>query len=253
MQRGGSVIDTATNTVTTTIPAGPYPFAIAITPDGSKVYVTNRGFNFTQVIDTVTNAVNASVRTGFRAGNAIAVTPDGTKVYVAGGNLGVAVIDTATDTLVGSPIPVLAIGLAVSPDSSKLYVASQLDDTAVSVIDTATNAVTATIPVASNPGALAVTPDGGKVYIVNSDDNTVSVIDTAINTVVAVVPVGNSPASFGVFIQSRYAGTPGDANCHGKSVSALAQTFGGLNPAAIALGFPNAQALQTAIDAFCAA
>ena len=32
-----SVIDTATNTVTATIPVGDGPFGVAVTPDGSKV------------------------------------------------------------------------------------------------------------------------------------------------------------------------------------------------------------------------
>jgi hypothetical protein len=48
-----------------------------------------------------------------------------------------------------------------------------------------------------------------------------------------------------------FAGTPGKANCHGQSVSALAKQYGGLNAAAAALGFPSVQALQDAIMAFC--
>jgi hypothetical protein len=48
-----------------------------------------------------------------------------------------------------------------------------------------------------------------------------------------------------------FAGTPGKANCHGKSVSALAQQFGGLNGAAAALGYASVQALQYTIEAFC--
>jgi hypothetical protein len=48
-----------------------------------------------------------------------------------------------------------------------------------------------------------------------------------------------------------FAGTPGKANCHGKSVSALAQQFGGLNNAAEALGYPSVDALQNAIMEFC--
>jgi hypothetical protein len=79
----------------------------------------------------------------------------------------------------------------------------------------------------------------------------VSVIDTTINTVVAVLPVDTSPIALGVFIQPRFAGTPGNANCYDNSTSALSQTFGGLKPAAIALGFPTVHALQTAVDAYC--
>jgi hypothetical protein len=59
------------------------------------------------------------------------------------------------------------------------------------------------------------------------------------------------PNAFGVFIHPRFAETIGAANCYGKSISALTHTFGGLNAAAIALGFPTVQALQTAVDAYC--
>jgi hypothetical protein len=48
-----------------------------------------------------------------------------------------------------------------------------------------------------------------------------------------------------------FAGTPGKANCHGQSVSALSKQFGGLNHAAEALGYPSVDALQDAIMAYC--
>ncbi|MGW2557510.1 YncE family protein, partial [Streptomyces sp. NPDC001635] len=60
-------------------------------------------------------------------------------------------------------------------------------------IDTATNTVTATIPVGSQPFAVAITPDGAHVYVTNGASDTVSVIDTATNTVTATTPVGNGP------------------------------------------------------------
>ena len=47
------------------------------------------------------------------------------------------------------------------------------------------------------------------------------------------------------------AGTPGQANCHGKSVSAVAKQFGGFAPAAAALGFSSVNALQDALNTFC--
>jgi hypothetical protein len=50
-----------------------------------------------------------------------------------------------------------------------------------------------------------------------------------------------------------FAGTPGQANCHGKSASALAQHFGGMDAAAAALHYPSVQALQDAINGYCAA
>jgi hypothetical protein len=53
--------------------------------------------------------------------------------------------------------------------------------------------------------------------------------------------------------QPLFAGTPGQANCHGQSVAALAEQYGGLNGAAAALGFSSVDALQGAILEFCGA
>jgi YVTN family beta-propeller protein len=93
-------------------------------------------------------------------------------------------------------------------------------DNSVSVIDTATNTVIATIPVGKSPIGVGVTPDGSKVYVANFQSNTVSVIDTVTNTVIATIRVGVQPAANGVFIQRqsapRFAGTPGKANCYGE-------------------------------------
>ena len=215
-----SVIDTASNTVIATIPGGIHPYGVAASPDGSKVYVTNEGGAITfpappatvSVIDTATNTVTATITVGPLNADApgVAVTPDGSKVYVTNEQSNsVSVIDTATNAVTATiPTgPVCQgnngcstsgpIGVAVSPDGSKVYVANAVGT--VSVIDTATNTVTATIPVGSGPFGVAVSPDGSKVYVANGV-GTVSVIDTATNTVTATIPVGVEPLAFGVFI-----------------------------------------------------
>src|SRR6478752_7554923 len=47
------------------------------------------------------------------------------------------------------------------------------------------------------------------------------------------------------------AGTPGQATCHDRTLSALAHQFGGILSASSALGFSSVQALQDAFRAFC--
>ena len=98
----------------------------------------------------------------------------------------------------------------MTPDSSKVYVANFEDDTA-SVIDTATNAVSATIPVGRTP-----------------------------------IAFGNF-----IQPRPKFAGTPGKSNCYGQSVSALARQYGWLNNAAAALSYRSVSALQGAIMAYC--
>ena len=87
------------------------------------------------------------------------MTPDGSKVYVANYfSATVSVIDTATNTVIGGPIPVGAgaSGVAVTSDGSKVYVANYVSNT-VSVIDTATNTVIGgPIPVGTGPFAVSI-------------------------------------------------------------------------------------------------
>ena len=75
-------------------------------------------------------------------------------------------------------------------------------DNTVSVIDTATNSVTATIVVGDYPSGVAVNPSGTSVYVANYyisyNEGTVSVIDTATNSVTATIPVGKGPKGVAV-------------------------------------------------------
>jgi hypothetical protein len=47
------------------------------------------------------------------------------------------------------------------------------------------------------------------------------------------------------------AGTPGQANCHGKTVSAMAHEFTGIDASASTLGYSSVDALQEGVTVFC--
>jgi uncharacterized delta-60 repeat protein len=72
------------------------------------------------------------------------------------------------------------------------YITNEGSDS-VSVIDTATNKVVATVPVGEDPVGVAVTPNGASVYVTNYVSFTVSIIDAATNEVAHTVPVGEWP------------------------------------------------------------
>jgi YVTN family beta-propeller protein len=94
----------------------------------------------------------------------------------------------------------LTLACLLAPASTRAqnaYITNQFVNT-VSVIDTTTDTVIATIPVGLNPVGVAVNTDGSKVYITSFNANTVSVIDTVANTVIATIPVGLGP--FGVAV-----------------------------------------------------
>ncbi len=76
------MIDTATNTVIATIAVGDGPVGVAVSPDGTRAYVTNQFDGDTlSVIDTATNTVTATIAVGDDP-TGVAVSPDGGRAYV---------------------------------------------------------------------------------------------------------------------------------------------------------------------------
>jgi YVTN family beta-propeller protein len=84
----------------------------------------------------------------------------------------------------------LAAGTAIA--APKAYVGNFKDST-VSVVDTGSAAVVATVPVAAGPHGMAVSPDGRFVYVTGDGSSSMSVIETATDRVVETVEVGATP------------------------------------------------------------
>jgi YVTN family beta-propeller protein len=129
-----SVIDTATDTVTATIPGDSSPALVAITPDGAHAYVGNLFGGTLSVIDMATNTISATIPVG-TVPRFVTISGSGAHVYVANyGSNTVSVIDTATDTLTGNlRVGYGPSGAAVTSDDSLLYV-TNTDDNTLSVV-----------------------------------------------------------------------------------------------------------------------
>ncbi|RXA15078.1 PKD domain-containing protein [Methanosarcina sp. MSH10X1] len=193
-----SVINTSSDAVTATVPVGKKPMGVAVSPDGTRIYVANvnyEGRGTVSVIDTARNEVTATVDIGYKYGPCgVAVTPDGKKLFVADRDInGVSLIDTATNTVTATmPAGANPLGVAITPDGTKVYVTNRYSDN-ISVIDTATNKVTAAVKVGLGPSGITVNREGTKVYVANCESNSVSVINTSSDTVTATVPAGEWP------------------------------------------------------------
>ena len=191
----------AENDVIDTVTVGIDPFGVAVSPDGTRVYVANSGTTTVSVIDTTTNPHTVSAVTVGTNPRGVAVSPDGTRVYVTNhldGN--VSVIDTTAtpNTVTSVTVGTNPFGVAVSPDGTRVYVANTGGVGTVSVINTSTNSVTG-VTLGSAPAGVAVSPDGTRVYVTNNGGvGTVSVINTSTNTVAATVTVGSGPIGVAV-------------------------------------------------------
>ncbi len=132
---------------------------------------------------------------GFETGDVpVPVTQDGN-------NWGLIVVQnlftgTAWESCTGGPCATASFPNEPSPIANA-YITNAGSNT-VSVLDTSSNSVTATIAVGPNPVSVAVSPSRSMAYVTNAGSNTVSVIDTGSLTVVKNVTVGGNPVSLAI-------------------------------------------------------
>jgi DNA-binding beta-propeller fold protein YncE len=129
----------------------------------------------------------------------IVVNPVTHIVYVfAGSEKGEGKVDP--DTLTRGDAPFAAIVSAVNPQTNRLYGAA-VSGSGVEVIDGSTEAVIATLPVAS-PGPIAVNPARNRVYVIDNSASppTLKVFDGATNSQLGAMPLsaGDSSATMAV-------------------------------------------------------
>jgi YVTN family beta-propeller protein len=156
-----AVLDTAAGGVLPPIPiAGQTASSVTVTPDGQRLYVSDRGSNRVYAVDIPANAVSASIAVS-NGPYGLAVTPDGSRVYVANRTShSLAVIATATNSVVAT----IPLSLAASPSTAQL----------------------------------AIAPDGKRAYVVLAGDSRIAIVDTdpsssTYNTQVALIPTGQPP------------------------------------------------------------
>lgn len=244
---GVSVIDTATDSVTATVPVSSYyaPDTVAITPDGEGAYVTVPGGTTLQggqgtvvEVNLFNNTVFGSTQVGYEP-MGLAVGPAGTpaaeKLYVVnscpsgalpctGGNDTVSVINTATNKVTATiTVGGFASEVAVSTNGKFAYVTNS---GTVSVINTATNQVSKTIQtgITGNLGAgLAVSPNGKELYEADPFKSSLDVINATTGKVTAKIPVGNNPLAVAVSPDGSvvYVANAGEGNTLGTTVSVI--------------------------------
>ena len=186
-----TVLDTTTNAVVTTIPAGAGCTCLvdaermAISPDGTRLYVvsSNKATNQDSIliIRTASNTVIDTISID-RIANTVVVSPSGGRLYVASwspSGQSLMVLDTATKaTITSIPSGDGGRGMAISPDGSRIYT-SGIDTIGstyyprIKVFDTTTNVQLPAIDVAASypstgvkgfyPVSLDVSPDGSRL------------------------------------------------------------------------------------------
>jgi YVTN family beta-propeller protein len=141
-------INTNTNSVEGTVTVGQNPFGVAVTPDGTKIYVANQNSGNVSVVDANTRKVITTITVGMSPLR-VAVSPDGSKAIVTNQmSNNVSVIDVRTNSVITTlPVGKEPMGVSISRDGKRAYVANHSSDS-ISMIDLSNNSwVGNTIPV----------------------------------------------------------------------------------------------------------
>ena len=168
-----------------------YPAGLALSPDGRQLYVAENLIDSLAVVDVATNRVTHRLATG-RYPYAVAVAPNG-GVYVSNwGGQHVSSYAPASGTL--RPTGQILVGrhpsaLLMNPRGNRLFVALASVDRVVSVDLRRQRVIGALLdPPPSGPGegstpnALALSGDGGRLFVAEGDDNAVAVFDLTPST-----------------------------------------------------------------------
>lgn len=210
--RGGPsvlVLNAADYTHTATIGlSGSLPYAIAASPSGRSVYVTQPQDNTVTPINTTANTAGTPISVG-QSPRSIAVSPSGTTLYTANFKDGtVSIVNLANRNQVTSvSIGNYPTGIALDPSGTHAYVTScnlALRQTGwLSIIDLSNNSVSQ--PYSSAAGCLEdlkVSPDGSKLYAAQDAGG------AGTNFLGFAIPIGTSPTPASVNLGSGLGYSP---------------------------------------------
>lgn len=148
---------------------------IAVSPDGSRVYVPLRTGRSVAVVDPAAGVVERAVSVQSNP-QTVAVSPDGSRLFTANSGPGtLSVLDSTSGRELHSVrVGPGAFGVAVSRDGHYAYVSSSGRLTGV---DTASGTVAFAVRTGGVGRSVALSPDGARAYVAVENDDTVAVVD----------------------------------------------------------------------------
>jgi YVTN family beta-propeller protein len=208
-------IDVVTLAIVAVVPTGAVPKFLAVSPDGSRVVVSNWcGFDVS-VIDTATDTELGRVDVG-RHPRGVAIRSDSRYAYVTVmGEARIDVIDLRSLSVVNSLEDAAGSTprhVVLSDDDRYLYVSNHKMNS-VRKIDLSTGQVVGTAGTGVETRTMAISDDGESLYVVNYQDGTISKVRTSDMEILQTVYSGVHPVGITYDADTRqvwvanYAGT----------------------------------------------
>jgi YVTN family beta-propeller protein len=202
------VIDVVNARIAGYVDLGPVsrPHSFAFLPDGRRVVATMEQADRIALVDIERFAVLETFPTGGREGHMVRLSPDGAEAYVtsrgAEGTLSIVSLREDVPPVV-VPTGEGAEGLAVTPDGTEVWVVNRAAGS-ISVVNTGTAAVVATLPARAGAGRAEITA-AGRVLVPNgaagtSTEKYLTVYDLASRRVVDERRMGEGGGAYGILV-----------------------------------------------------
>ncbi|MGH8589138.1 MAG: PQQ-dependent catabolism-associated beta-propeller protein, partial [Gammaproteobacteria bacterium] len=142
----------------------------------------------------------------------------------------------------------LAAGPAWAEPTHRVFVTNERGDS-ITVIDSRTLAVEATVPVGKHPRGIGLAPDGTEVYVALGKENAIAVLDPKTLKVLRKIPSGDDPEAFAVHPNGHIYLSNEDAAkatvLDPKSGKVIAEIPVGLEPEGVAISPDGKQVIVT--------
>jgi YVTN family beta-propeller protein len=241
---GIGVVDLARRTLVATLPSGPDPETLDVSPDGKTLFVSNEETAQLSAIDLSSGKVRGVVTVGHEP-EGVTVRPDGKVVFVTSeADSEVTAVDTTTlAVLAHVPAGPRPRSLVVTKDGLTAFVADEFGKR-VTVVDTMGFTAQGDIevhqdsPTKSGPRPMgtALSPDGKSVYVTCGRGGSVAILDVATRKQVRSLDgVGDRPWGIATSADGRLLYT---ANGSSHDVSVLDVATGNLVHRVITGGLP---------------
>jgi DNA-binding beta-propeller fold protein YncE len=182
-------METASYTVSASIPVGKCPVYAVQSPDAKRLFVLNRGDDTITVINSQNNTLNECTPFVSQSGRLVTCHPSLPLSTAAG--------------LSGAGVPAVAGPVYAEYNAAtNQIVVADYDGGTVSVIDVGLDeygndgpnfGTTFTVPVGTNPASVTVLNDGSRAYTANQADSTVSVVNLTSHTLTKTLAVNGHP------------------------------------------------------------
>jgi YVTN family beta-propeller protein len=179
------------------------PLHLAVSPDGTRLYVTAEEADALLVVDATEGTVLRRIAVG-RQPHSVALHPNGGTAYVSNRwSNSVSVVDLASGAVVDAlNVGAGPAGLAATPDGASLYVANAMSDD-ISIVDLARGQERRRLSAGRSPQSVGLTPDGESAFITSRYTNGVPHRTTPI-TEVTVVSAGTERVSRRALLRSAH-------------------------------------------------